>query len=332
MWNSIRMELYKIFRMRSFWVISIIMIGLVFMTTEFNCDDMKAARQEQSASEGNVSGQEQSTSEGNVSGQEQSASEGNISGQQNKDGLQVSKVKKKDQANLEIGSANDNNATIFFGISEDTSEMDAESVEVLDMFLLHLKSGILTMMALIFAIMFVMLDIKNGYIKNIGGQMEHRRHLVYAKWIAMAIYTVVFDLISLAVQSIAVYKTFHYIKWGDVTKYLPEILLGMALQYVFLILCMTIAMLIRSMAFSMTLGMCLIMGVAPVACMGISAVIKKLFDRSVDLQPYLLTSKMKTLQIDMTATEIRNVCLLVVGYFVVMSLINIIQIEKRDLV
>ena len=36
MWNSIRMELYKIFRMRSFWVISIIMIGLVFMTTEFN--------------------------------------------------------------------------------------------------------------------------------------------------------------------------------------------------------------------------------------------------------------------------------------------------------
>lgn len=44
MWNSIRMELYKIFRMRSFWVISIIMIGLVFMTTEFNCDDMKAAR------------------------------------------------------------------------------------------------------------------------------------------------------------------------------------------------------------------------------------------------------------------------------------------------
>ena len=106
----------------------------------------------------------------------------------------------------------------------------------------------------------------------------------------------------------------------------------MALQYVFLILCMTIAMLIRSMAFSMTLGMCLIMGVAPVACMGISAVIKKLFDRSVDLQPYLLTTKMKTLQIDMTATEIRNVCLLVVGYFVVMSLINIIQIEKRDLV
>ena len=332
MWNSIRMELYKIFRMRSFWVISIIMIGLVFMTTEFNCDDMKAARQEQSASEGNISGQEQSTSEGNVSGQEQSTSVGNVSGQQNKDGLQTSKAKKKDQANLEIESANDNNATIFFGISEDISEMDAESVEVLDMFLLHLKSGILTMMALIFAIMFVMLDIKNGYIKNIGGQMEHRRHLVYAKWIAMAIYTVVFDLISLAVQSIAVYKTFHYIKWGDVTKYLPEILLGMALQYVFLILCMTIAMLIRSMAFSMTLGMCLIMGVAPVACMGISAVIKKLFDRSVDLQPYLLTSKMKTLQIDMTATEIRNVCLLVVGYFVVMSLINIIQIEKRDLV
>ena len=313
MWNSIRMELYKIFRMRSFWVISIIMIGLVFMTTEFNCDDMKAARQEQSASEGNISGQEQSTSEGNVSGQ------------QNKVGLQVSKAKKKDQANLEIESANDNNATIFFGISEDTSEMDAESVEVLDMFLLHLKSGILTMMV-------VMLDIKNGYIKNIGGQMEHRRHLVYAKWITMAIYTVVFDLISLAVQSIAVYKTFHYIKWGDVTKYLPEILLGMALQYVFLILCMTIAMLIRSMAFSMTLGMCLIMGAAPVACMGISAVIKKLFNRSVDLQPYLLTTKMKTLQIDMTATEIRNVCLLVVGYFVVMSLINIIQIEKRDLV
>ena len=32
--------------MRSFWVISIIMIGLVFMTTEFNCDDMKAARQD----------------------------------------------------------------------------------------------------------------------------------------------------------------------------------------------------------------------------------------------------------------------------------------------
>ncbi len=52
-------------------MISIIMIGLVFMTTEFNCDDMKAARQEQSASEGN------------------------ISGQQNKDGLQTSESRKR---------------------------------------------------------------------------------------------------------------------------------------------------------------------------------------------------------------------------------------------
>ena len=44
--------------------------------------------------------------------------------------------------------------------------MDAESVEVLDMFLLPFEIGYLTMMALIFAIMFVMLDIKNGYIKK----------------------------------------------------------------------------------------------------------------------------------------------------------------------
>lgn len=290
MWNCIRMEMYKIFRMKSFWWISLITIGLVFATTQFTCEDLQL---------------EQETEQTAVS----SESDGNLS------------VVDRDDETV-----------VNFGITEDTSGLEMQSVEVLGMFEMHLESGLLTMMLVIFAVIYATADTKCGYIKNIGGQVRHRRYLVFVKWIAMAAYIIVFDVICLAVQCIAEYWSFHYLKLGSLTEYLPSIMLEVALQYAFLIVCMTIAIIIRSRAFSMTLSLCLIMGLDSMACAGISAAIHYLLHKSVDLAPYLLTTKMQNMEISVSMRDVQSICILVVVYLAVTAVLGIWKMEKRDLV
>ena len=68
-----------------------------------------------------------------------------------------------------------------------------------------MSSGIYLFFSVIFTMIFALSENKNGYIKNIGGQVRHRWQLFVSKLTAIFIYIFMFDLILLVVQSVIVF-------------------------------------------------------------------------------------------------------------------------------
>ena len=123
MCNTIRMELYKLFRMKSFFVLAIITIAMVVLTAAFLVDDIEENTQAQSTQIIGINGTE--------NGQEDNS--------------------------------------VQFGISESVEGMDVDNLAVLEIYGQHLSSGLFILFNVIFLVLYVTADIKNGYIKNIGG-------------------------------------------------------------------------------------------------------------------------------------------------------------------
>lgn len=65
-----------------------------------------------------------------------------------------------------------------------------------------MSSGIYLLFSVIFVMIFVSSENKNGYIKNIGGQVRHRSQLFISKMAVIGIYTVLFDLIMFLVEAV----------------------------------------------------------------------------------------------------------------------------------
>ena len=226
----------------------------------------------------------------------------------------------------------DDATTLQFGINESSEGMDANNLQVLQVFMAHLSSGMFALFNVIFLIIFVTADQKNGYIKNIGGQVKRRYRLIVAKWVAAAVYVLVFDAIMLATQVVALVATQGYLHWGSAQTYLPCIGIQMLLQYAFLVACMTLTMVIRSRALGMTAGVCLSMGMASLLCMLINVASRRfLHIENLQLENYLITTKINLIVPGVADTQIRNAVILAVCYLAVMTVLSIINVEKRDL-
>lgn len=286
MCNTIRMELYKLFRIKSFFVLAIITIAMVVLTAAFLVDDIEENTQAQSTQIIGINGTENGPEDNSVQ----------------------------------------------FGISESVEGMDVDNLAVLEIYGQHLSSGLFILFNVIFLVLYVTADIKNGYIKNIGGQVKHRSSLIWSKWAAAAAYVLVFDVVTFLVEAVSMRISLGYLYWGSFQTYLPYIGIQVVLQYSFLVACMTITMVLRSRAFGMLAGTCLSMGVAGLICTGLDAVCDRFFSvKDLHLENYLLTTKMSELLPGAGAAQIRNILLLAVAYLVVSTLVSLVSVEKRDL-
>jgi len=150
--------------------------------------------------------------------------------------------------------------------------------------------------------------------------------------VAAAVYVLVFDAIMLATQVVALVATQGYLHWGSAQTYLPYIGIQMLLQYAFLVACMTLTMVIRSRALGMTAGVCLSMGMASLLCMLIDVASRRfLHIENLQLENYLITTKINLIVPGVAGTQIRNAVILAVCYLAVMTVLSIINVEKRDL-
>ena len=125
--------------------------------------------------------------------------------------------------------------SVQFGISESVEGMDVDNLAVLEIYGQHLSSGFFILFNGIFLVLYVTADMKNGYIKNIGGQVKHRSSLIWSKWAAAAVYVLVFDVVTFLVEAVSMRISLGYLHWGSFQTYLPYIGVQVVLQYSFLV-------------------------------------------------------------------------------------------------
>lgn len=282
MFNIIKMDLYKMFKMRSFYVVNIIAmvfiaIMLLFVVpVDFVKTDLKGSNA-------------------------------------------TTVYEDKDQ-------------NVKLGVDIDDSQLLGTEQNVLSIYSSFMSSGIYLFFSVIFTMIFALSENKNGYIKNIGGQVRHRWQLFASKLAVIFIYIAMFDLVLLAVQSVIWFITKGSFGAGSFSEYITFIISQFLLQYVFVIVCTAIATITKSRVFSMTAAVCLSFGMGKMLCMGIDAGIYKLLNCEVSLEKYLITTKISTMVSNMDMAQIRNIIIFAAVYFIVSVFAGMFSIEKRDMV
>lgn len=266
MFNIIKMDLYKMFKMRSFYVVNIIAmvsiaIMLLFVVVDVDKTDLKGSNA-------------------------------------------TTVYEDKDQ-------------NVKLGVDVDDSQLLGTEQNVLTIYSSFMSSGFYLFFSVIFTMIFALSENKNGYIKNIGGQVRHRWQLFVSKLTAIFIYIFMFDLILLVVQSVIWFIAKGNFGAGSFSEYITFIISQFLLQYVFVIVCTAIATITKSRVFSMTAAVCLSFGMGKLACMGIDAGIYKLLNREVSLEKYLITTKISTMLPNMDMAQIRNIIVFAAVYFIV---------------
>lgn len=145
--------------------------------------------------------------------------------------------------------------------SESDPEWVEGKIEAGEFISTQLQSGLLTLLVVIFAAIFANAEQKNGYIKNIAGQLSNRGILALSKMTASTAQVFIMILVFVAATGVM-----GKILWGErfsigsLTEMLPflgaQYLLNLGIAALILLLCI----LTKSSAFSMTAGIVMVMG------------------------------------------------------------------------
>lgn len=291
MLNVIKMDLYKMFKMKSFYVVTIIVMAFgIIMAMNLMPE----------------------TSDTNTS----------------------SNKTVVESTDKNSASDSEDNSEVKIGVQIDTTGIKNTTPNAVYVYGKLLSSGIYLLFSVIFVMIFVSSENKNGYIKNIGGQVRHRRQLFISKMAVIGIYTVLFDLIMFLVEAVVWMICTKKISLGagSFDGYISFIVFQMLLQYAFLMVCATIEAVIKNRVFGMTAAVCLSIGVGPFICMAIDVGVHKLTGFTVEIEKYLITTKINSLVPGESMSQLLNLTMFVIVYLVIAAAAGIISTEKRDMV
>ena len=320
MLNVIRMDLYKMFHMRSFWVILIIMIGSVYFSTTLNqmigTIDTGEITEETSVQEDMRLEENQGME---LSAQKEDSEKGIVDGFI--DGWSTSETEEEPS---DIALSPD--------VSVEYSGADSEESKV-DLFMFDdIQSLFAALFMVIFTVLFTFSDLKNGYIKNIGGQVARRSILIESKMVVLFIYTLLYLLIFTGAQILSCRLVYGYVKWENGKAFLAYMGVQLILYFVLALICMTVTMVVRNNVVSMVFAFGLCVGIMNLVYLSIDLLLFKLFKLEAQIEAYTVTGRIGMLTLDFVPKEAGYAILIALLFAVGMLVINVFSIEKRDLV
>ena len=160
MLNMIKMDVYRMFRTKSMYVIWIILMASALLTSFLSKIDYDAVNKEW---------------------EQQQA----VERQADTDGQTVDVVNAQDIEEQQADDSNkeqlsqQNTDNVNLGMSVELPTEPGKKVTVMDVFFSNAQGKFYALFLVIFAVMFATADIKSGYIKNIGGQVSQRGCLLF---------------------------------------------------------------------------------------------------------------------------------------------------------
>lgn len=204
-------------------------------------------------------------------------------------------------------------------------------VSLYDLSFANIQGKFFALFVVIFAVIFSTSDLNSGYIKNYGGQVRHRWMLVLSKGIALAVYTALTMILFLTVQGISNLIYFGYFELGPTGAFFRYIGAELALHWALALIVMTLAILIRSNAFSMVLAICLCMNMMMICYSVLDKWIAKAGVKDFQLLNYTVTGKISMLAMDLTVANMLSALLVGAGFIVGASAIGSYIFQKRDI-
>lgn len=294
MYNIIKMELYRMVRMKSFYVIMFIMTAMTIVGTWAVSEEVAYYKEQAQKTEQSLDAIQQNA------GENQEASE---------DGEEI-----------------------MIGLSSEMSkDTDYSNVTVLDIAYSNLSGMIVALFIAIFVVLFCGADITSGYIKNFVGQAKNRTRLVLAKVIAMGIYTVGTMLVFFCVQTITNGIFFGYVHMGHVGSCISYLAVQTVLHMALAMICLAIVLVSRSTVTSMTFAVCICGNVMSVIYMGIDFIVGKIGVKDFRFSTYTVSGRIKMLEQTFAKQDGIETLVIAAVYMIIAFLIGSAVFTKKDI-
>ena len=296
MFNAIRMDVYRLFKTKSTYIILVIMIALSVMGT-----GLMSVMTEMTEAEGQQVQTEQMSDNADYAGDDDQLYE-DTEGAQSQFSVSVS----------ESDPDENDNSVLSFAMSDISG----------------LQAGLFI---IIFTVLFSMADINSGFIKSIGGQVKGRGVLIVSKMVAIAIFTAIVIIADFLTQLIAVNIFFDDAVVGSASEIVRLLSSQFVLNFALAVLMMAIAMIIKNNVVSMIIGVCMCTGIFELIFMGINYLMDKIGFNDFDINNILITGKIQSVTIGADASDI-GYALLAAAIYIAVSVFAVYNVFKhRDI-
>ena len=296
MFNAIRMDVYRLFKTKSTYIILVIMIALSVMGT-----GLMSVMTEMTEAEGQQVQTEQMSDNADYAGDDDQLYE-DTEGAQSRVSVSVS----------ESDPDENDNSVLSFAMSDISG----------------LQAGLFI---IIFTVLFSMADINSGFIKSIGGQVKGRGVLIASKMVAIAIFTAIVIIADFLTQLIAVNIFFDDAVVGSASEIVRLLSSQFVLNFALAVLMMAIAMIIKNNVVSMIIGVCMCTGIFELIFMGINYLMDKIGFNDFDINNILITGKIQSVTIGADASDI-GYALLAAAIYIAVSVFAVYNVFKhRDI-
>lgn len=296
MFNAIRMDVYRLFKTKSTYIILVIMIALSVMGT-----GLMSVMTEMTEAEGQQVQTEQMSDNAGYAGDDDQLYE-DTEGAQSQVSVSVS----------ESDPDENDNSVLSFAMSDISG----------------LQAGLFI---IIFTVLFSMADINSGFIKSIGGQVKGRGVLIVSKMVAIAIFTAIVIIADFLTQLIAVNIFFDDAAVGSASEIVRLLSSQFVLNFALAVLMMAIAMIIKNNVVSMIIGVCMCTGIFELIFMGINYLMDKIGFSDFDINNILITGKIQNVTIGADASDI-GYALLAAAIYIAVSVLAVYNVFKhRDI-
>ena len=296
MFNAIRMDVYRLFKTKSTYIILVIMIAMSVMGT-----GLMSVMTEMTGAESQQVQTEQMSDNTDYAGEDDQFNE-DTEGAQSQLSVSVS----------EIDPDENDNSVLSFAMSDISG----------------LQAGLFI---IIFTVLFSMADINSGFIKSIGGQVKGRGVLIVSKMAAIAIFTAIVIIADFLTELIAVNIFFDDAVVGSASEIVRLLSSQFVLNFALAILMMAIAIIIKNNVVSMIIGVCMCSGIFELIFMGINYLMDKIGFSDFDINNILITGKIQNVTIGADAADI-GYALLTAAIYIAVSVLAVYNVFKhRDI-
>lgn len=296
MFNAIRMDVYRLFKTKSTYIILVIMLALSVMGTGLMSvmTEMTGAKRQQVQTE-------QMSDNADYAVEDDQFNE-DTEGAQSQLSVSVS----------EIDPDENDNSVLSFAMSDISG----------------LQAGLFI---IIFTVLFSMADINSEFIKSIGGQVKSRGVLIVSKMAAIAIFTAIVIIADFLTELIAVNIFFDDAVVGSASEIVRLLSSQFVLNFALAVLMMAIAIIIKNNVVSMIIGVCMCTGIFELIFMGINYLMDKIGFSDFDINNILITGKIQNVTIGADAADI-GYALLTAAIYIAVSVLAVYNVFKhRDI-
>ena len=296
MFNAIRMDVYRLFKTKSTYIILVIMLALSVMGT-----GLMSVMTEMTGAERQQVQTEQMSDNADYAVEDDQFNE-DTEGAQSQLSVSVS----------EIDPDENDNSVLSFAMSDISG----------------LQAGLFI---IIFTVLFSMADINSEFIKSIGGQVKSRGVLIVSKMAAIAIFTAIVIIADCLTELIAVNIFFDDAVVGSASEIVRLLSSQFVLNFALAVLMMAIAIIIKNNVVSMIIGVCICTGIFELIFMGINYLMDKIGFSDFDINNILITGKIQNVTIGADAADI-GYALLTAAIYIAVSVLAVYNVFKhRDI-